>query len=130
MTWLNLREDVRREFASYGAVTALDCFQSGLFVWSQDKREAVLRAALLERKRRYAKSKKGRATERTRRARIRAARVRANLDPIVIPRVLAAFPLPRVMRWCPRCRGRHETTYSAEMWKRRYRQICSVTRKR
>lgn len=60
MTWLNLRADIRAEFAAFGACSGLECYLSRFVVWSQDKRNA--------RKRRYARSEKGRAAQRARRA--------------------------------------------------------------
>lgn len=33
-------------------------------------------------------------------------------------------PLARVVRWCPACGGRHETTHSADSWRRWHKQVC------
>lgn len=35
-------------------------------------------------------------------------------------------PLSRVMRWCPTCGGRHETTHSADSWRRWHKSVCAA----
>lgn len=47
--------------------------------------------------------------------------LRAMVEPL---QARGPAPLARVVRWCPACGGRHETTHSADSWRRWHKQVC------